>query len=199
MIDLEVVGLVGTGSSAWPGPRRSPTFASCSPAIHYIRALQWIFTSPSCSTSRARWPSSRTSLSAGCASCPLPANERSVLQRWWFGLGRDDGNGSRAGRSQGHHRLAQDPPAQGGEQLAEERNALAPRSPSAPNGLQVSERLTKAGPGSCTYIQADIGSKAGCEALVAEVKKRTPVLNIVSLSRSFWPCPEHHCSHVSTQ
>ena len=54
----------------------------------------------------------------------------------------------------------------------------------------MSERLTKAGPGSCEYIQADIGSKAGCEALIAEVKKRTPVLHIlVNNSGVTWGAP----------
>lgn len=44
---------------------------------------------------------------------------------------------------------------------------------------EVSERLTKAGPGKCEYIIADIGSRAGCDALTAEVKKRTGVLSIL--------------------
>lgn len=44
---------------------------------------------------------------------------------------------------------------------------------------EVSERLTKDGPGKCEYIVGDIGSKAGCDALVAEVFKRTKKLNIV--------------------
>lgn len=44
---------------------------------------------------------------------------------------------------------------------------------------EVSDRLTKEGPGKCEYIVADIGTKAGCDALVAEVFKRTNKLNIV--------------------
>lgn len=44
---------------------------------------------------------------------------------------------------------------------------------------EVSDRLTKEGPGKCEYIVADIGTKAGCDALVAEVFKRTNKLNIL--------------------
>ncbi|ORY75037.1 hypothetical protein BCR35DRAFT_293104 [Leucosporidium creatinivorum] len=55
---------------------------------------------------------------------------------------------------------------------------------------EVADRLTAAGPGSCEYIIADIATKAGCEALVAEVKKRTPVLHIlVNNSGVTWGAP----------
>ncbi|KAL8284119.1 hypothetical protein RQP46_004868 [Phenoliferia psychrophenolica] len=46
------------------------------------------------------------------------------------------------------------------------------------------------GPGKCEYIIADLGSKAGCDALVAEVKKRTDVLHIlVNNSGTTWGAP----------
>lgn len=38
-----------------------------------------------------------------------------------------------------------------------------------PQLKEVAERLTKAGPGSVEYIIGNIGNKAGCDALVAEV------------------------------
>ncbi|KAM0756465.1 NAD(P)-binding protein [Meredithblackwellia eburnea MCA 4105] len=55
---------------------------------------------------------------------------------------------------------------------------------------EVSERITKQGPGKCEYIIADLGSRAGCDALVAEVKKRTQVLHIlVNNSGTTWGAP----------
>lgn len=51
----------------------------------------------------------------------------------------------------------------------------------------VAAALTKMGPGKCEYIVGNIGSKAGCDELVAEVKKRTQVLNIVSTSPRLCP------------
>lgn len=44
---------------------------------------------------------------------------------------------------------------------------------------EVAERLTKDGPGKCEYIIADVSAKAGCVALIEEVKKRTDVLHIL--------------------
>lgn len=44
---------------------------------------------------------------------------------------------------------------------------------------EVSERLTRLGPGKCEYIIGDVGSKAGCEGIVSELKKRTSVLNVL--------------------
>lgn len=40
-------------------------------------------------------------------------------------------------------------------------------------------RLNKLGPGKCEYVVADLKDKAGCEALVAEVKKRTDRLTVL--------------------
>ncbi|KAL8278132.1 hypothetical protein RQP46_009456 [Phenoliferia psychrophenolica] len=55
---------------------------------------------------------------------------------------------------------------------------------------EVSERLTKAGPGKCEYIIADIGSRAGCDALVVELKKRTNDLQIlINNSGTTWGAP----------
>lgn len=44
---------------------------------------------------------------------------------------------------------------------------------------EVSERLTKEGPGRCEYIIADVSAKEGCVKLVEDVKKRTDKLNIL--------------------
>ncbi|KAH7099126.1 rhamnolipids biosynthesis 3-oxoacyl-reductase [Auriculariales sp. MPI-PUGE-AT-0066] len=55
---------------------------------------------------------------------------------------------------------------------------------------EVSTALTKAGPGSCEYIIADISSKAGCDALGAEIKKRETKLHIlVNNSGATWGAP----------
>lgn len=51
----------------------------------------------------------------------------------------------------------------------------------------VSEKLNTLGPGTCSYIVADIGSKAGCDKLVAEVGKRWDSLQIlVNNSGTTW-------------
>jgi NADP-dependent 3-hydroxy acid dehydrogenase YdfG len=42
-----------------------------------------------------------------------------------------------------------------------------------------SSRLNALGPGKCEYIIADLKDKAGCEALCAEVKKRTDRLTVL--------------------
>lgn len=41
------------------------------------------------------------------------------------------------------------------------------------------DRINKLGPGKCEYIVSDLASKAGCDALVAEVKKRTDRLTVL--------------------
>lgn len=41
------------------------------------------------------------------------------------------------------------------------------------------DRLNKLGPGKCEYIVADLKDKAGCDGLVAEVKKRTDRLTVL--------------------
>lgn len=41
------------------------------------------------------------------------------------------------------------------------------------------DRLNQLGQGRCEYIVADLKDKAGCEALVAEVKKRTDKLDVL--------------------
>ncbi|GAA5894182.1 hypothetical protein JCM5296_004677 [Sporobolomyces johnsonii] len=43
----------------------------------------------------------------------------------------------------------------------------------------VADRLTSAGPGSCEYLIADVGSKAGCDALIEKVKQKTDKLHIL--------------------
>ncbi|GAA6059352.1 hypothetical protein JCM10212_003250 [Sporobolomyces blumeae] len=51
----------------------------------------------------------------------------------------------------------------------------------------VAERLTAGGPGSCEYIVADLGSKDGCDALVAEFKRRENKLHVlVNNSGTTW-------------
>ncbi|KAI5117402.1 hypothetical protein M0805_004624 [Coniferiporia weirii] len=52
------------------------------------------------------------------------------------------------------------------------------------------DELNAAGPGKCFYIVADLGSKAGCDALVAELKKRETKLHIlVNNSGATWGAP----------
>ncbi|KAH7018333.1 uncharacterized protein B0I36DRAFT_368362 [Microdochium trichocladiopsis] len=52
------------------------------------------------------------------------------------------------------------------------------------------DRLNKLGPGKCEYIVADLKDKAGCEALVAEVKKRTDKLDVLmNNSGATWGAP----------
>lgn len=41
------------------------------------------------------------------------------------------------------------------------------------NLAQTSDRINKLGPGKCEYIVADLKDKAGCQALCAEVAKRS--------------------------
>ncbi|RMD42241.1 hypothetical protein DV735_g2913, partial [Chaetothyriales sp. CBS 134920] len=47
------------------------------------------------------------------------------------------------------------------------------------NGARTTDRLNKLGPGRCEYIVADLKDKAGCDHLVAEVKKRTDRLTVL--------------------
>ncbi|KAG8828986.1 hypothetical protein FRC17_007242 [Serendipita sp. 399] len=55
---------------------------------------------------------------------------------------------------------------------------------------EVSEALTKKGPGSCSYIVADLGSKAGCDALTAAFKAKESKLHIlVNNSGATWGAP----------
>ncbi|EJD46243.1 rhamnolipids biosynthesis 3-oxoacyl-reductase [Auricularia subglabra TFB-10046 SS5] len=55
---------------------------------------------------------------------------------------------------------------------------------------EVTEALNKKGPGSCHYFIADLGSKAGCDALANEVKKRESKLHIlVNNSGATWGAP----------
>ncbi|EIW53462.1 NAD-P-binding protein [Trametes versicolor FP-101664 SS1] len=55
---------------------------------------------------------------------------------------------------------------------------------------EVSESLTKKGPGSCHYIVADISSKAGCEALANAIKERESKVHIlVNNSGASWGAP----------
>lgn len=44
---------------------------------------------------------------------------------------------------------------------------------------KTSERLNKLGPGTCEYVVADLKDKKGCDALVAEVKKRVDHLDVL--------------------
>jgi NAD(P)-dependent dehydrogenase (short-subunit alcohol dehydrogenase family) len=44
---------------------------------------------------------------------------------------------------------------------------------------QTSDRINKLGPGTCEYIVADLKDKAGCDALCAELKKRTDRLTVL--------------------
>ncbi|KAH7102341.1 rhamnolipids biosynthesis 3-oxoacyl-reductase [Auriculariales sp. MPI-PUGE-AT-0066] len=55
---------------------------------------------------------------------------------------------------------------------------------------EVSAALNKAGPGSCEYLIADLSTKAGCDALGAEIKKREKKLHIlVNNSGATWGAP----------
>ncbi|KAI0643807.1 NAD-P-binding protein [Trametes meyenii] len=55
---------------------------------------------------------------------------------------------------------------------------------------EVSEALTKKGPGSCHYIVADISTKAGCDALVNGIKERESKIHIlVNNSGASWGAP----------
>ena len=61
-----------------------------------------------------------------------------------------------------------------------------------PQLKEVSEALTKAGPGRCQYIIADVGTKAGCDALADKVKalgiKRLNILlNNSGVTCAIWP------------
>ena len=44
---------------------------------------------------------------------------------------------------------------------------------------KTSERLNKLGPGKCEYVVADLKDKAGCDKLVADVKKRPDRLDVL--------------------
>jgi len=44
---------------------------------------------------------------------------------------------------------------------------------------QVADTLNKAGPGKCEYVVADLSTKAGCDGLAADVKKRTDKIHIL--------------------
>ena len=44
---------------------------------------------------------------------------------------------------------------------------------------KASDRLNQLGPGKCEYIVADLKDRAGCDALVKEVKKRTDRLTVL--------------------
>ncbi|KAJ3488130.1 hypothetical protein NLI96_g3065 [Meripilus lineatus] len=55
---------------------------------------------------------------------------------------------------------------------------------------EVSEALNKQGPGSCHYIIADLGNKAGCEALAEAFKQKESKLHIlVNNSGATWGAP----------
>jgi len=55
---------------------------------------------------------------------------------------------------------------------------------------KTSDRLNSIGPGKCEYIVADLKDKAGCDKLVAEVKKRTDRLTVVvNNSGATWGAP----------
>lgn len=52
---------------------------------------------------------------------------------------------------------------------------------------KTSGRLNSLGPGKCEYVVADLKDKAGCDALVAEVKKKTDRLTVlVNNSGATW-------------
>ena len=44
---------------------------------------------------------------------------------------------------------------------------------------KTSDRLNKLGPGKCQYVVADLKDKAGCDGLVAGVKKLTDRLDVL--------------------
>ncbi|KDQ18278.1 hypothetical protein BOTBODRAFT_29630 [Botryobasidium botryosum FD-172 SS1] len=55
---------------------------------------------------------------------------------------------------------------------------------------EVTDVLNKKGPGSCEYIVADIGSKAGCDALIDAIKKKVSKIHIlVNNSGGTWGAP----------
>ncbi|KAI0791573.1 putative NADPH-dependent beta-ketoacyl reductase [Irpex lacteus] len=55
---------------------------------------------------------------------------------------------------------------------------------------EVADALNKKGPGSCHYIVADVSSKAGCDALAEEFKRRESKLHIlVNNSGATWGAP----------
>jgi len=63
---------------------------------------------------------------------------------------------------------------------------------------EVSEQLTKAGPGTCDYLVADIGSRKGCDSLVSELSKRTDSLQIlINNSGTTWGAPYDDFPEVS--
>ena len=45
--------------------------------------------------------------------------------------------------------------------------------------VQTADRLNKLGPGKCEYIVADLKDKAGCDKLVAGMKKKTDRLTVL--------------------
>lgn len=55
---------------------------------------------------------------------------------------------------------------------------------------KTSDRLNALGPGKCEYIVADLKDKAGCDGLVAEVKKRTDRLTVlINNTGASWGAP----------
>ncbi|KAI8989184.1 NAD-P-binding protein [Trametes punicea] len=55
---------------------------------------------------------------------------------------------------------------------------------------EMSEALTKKGPGSCHYIVADVSTKAGCDALANAIKERESKVHIlVNNSGASWGAP----------
>lgn len=55
---------------------------------------------------------------------------------------------------------------------------------------KTSARLNKLGPGKCEWVVADLKDKAGCDGLVAEVKKKTDRLTVlVNNSGATWGAP----------
>lgn len=57
---------------------------------------------------------------------------------------------------------------------------------------KATDRLNQLGPGKCEYIVADLKDRAGCDALVKEVKKRTDRLTVlVNNTGVTWGAPYH--------
>jgi len=55
---------------------------------------------------------------------------------------------------------------------------------------ETSDQLNKQGPGSCQYIVADVGSKAGCDALCDEIKRRISKVHVlINNSGVTWGAP----------
>jgi len=55
---------------------------------------------------------------------------------------------------------------------------------------KAADEMNALGPGSCDYVVADLGDKAGCDRLVAEVKKKTDKLHIlINNSGTTWGAP----------